>query len=271
MPFETHMKNGLVWLTSSLLDGTPHGFSTRPGGVSAPPWDTLNLGPSRGDDPAAVAENYRRFCAVTKLDPARLVMSRQVHETTVRICTADDCGKGLSRERNYTADALVTNEPALPLVVFSADCGLILPHDPACRAVGAVHAGWRGCAAGIVEKAVQTMSDTYGSDPAHIRAALGPCIGQCCFETDDNVADAMTDALGADAAPFLERRGAKWHVDLAGLNRRWLLKAGLSEDRIDLSGLCTACRPDLFWSHRKMGEQRGLQVGAISLPGGDPR
>ena len=162
MPFEIHTNN-LIWLTSPLLSEVPHGFSTRQGGVSAPPWDTLNLGPTRGDDPAAVEENYRRFCGVVGVEPARMVMSQQVHETTIRVCTADDCGKGLSRERDYTADGLVTDEPGVPLVVFSADCGIILLHDPVNHAIGAVHAGWRGCAGGIVEKIVHTMTDTYGS------------------------------------------------------------------------------------------------------------
>ncbi len=268
MPFETHTTHGLVWLTSPLLEGVAHGFSTRQGGVSAPPWDSLNLGPSRGDDPAAVAENYRRFCGVVGVDPARMVMSHQVHETTVRLCTDSDCGKGLLRERDYTADGLVTNEPEVPLVVFSADCGILLFHDPVHQAIGAVHAGWRGCAAGIVEKLVQTMEARFGSSPADLRVAVGPSIGQCCFETDDNVADAMTDALGQEAAPYLERRGSKWHVDLAGLNRQWLLRAGVLPEHIDTSDLCTACRPDLFWSHRKMGEARGLQVAMIALKGG---
>jgi len=269
MPFATHTQNALIWLTSSQLEGTAHGFSTRPGGVSAPPWDRLNLGPTRGDAPAAVTENYRRFCGVIGTDPQRMVMSHQVHETTIRVCTSADCGKGLTRERDYTADGLVTNEPGLPLVVFSADCGLILLHDPVNRAIGAVHAGWRGCAAGIVEKAVQTMTDVYGSDSAHIRAALGPCIGACCFETDDNVPEAMLAALGSEAEPYLKRHSIKWHVDLAGLNRQWLLRAGVLPEHIDVSGLCTACHPELFWSHRKMGEQRGLQVAMIALPGGD--
>ena len=268
MPFAFHNQNGLLWLTSPLLSGVAHGFSTRQGGVSASPWDSLNLGPTRGDNPTAVAENYRRFCAAVGTDPTRMVMSHQVHETTVRVCTSADCGKGLHRERDYTADGLVTNEANLPLVVFSADCGMILLHDPVNHAIGAVHAGWRGCAAGIVERVVETMTLEYGSDPALLRAAHSPCIGRCCFETDENVPEAMTAALGREAAPYLERRGAKWHVDLAGLNRQWLLKAGLLPEHIDLAGLCTACHPELFWSHRKMGEQRGLQIAMISLSGG---
>jgi len=269
MSFITHEQNDLVWLTSSLLTHLSHGFSTRKGGVSISPWDSLNLGPSRGDDPAAVCENYRRFCRVVGTNPERVVLSKQVHETTVRICTADDAGKGLWQERDYTADALITCETDLPLVVFSADCGIILLHDPVQKAIGAIHAGWRGCAAGIVEKTIRAMETTFGSRPQDLLAAIGPCIGQCCFETDSDVPEAMRAALGDDAAPYLEFHGPKWHVDLAGLNRQWLLRSGLLPEHIDTCPLCTACRPDLFWSHRKMGNARGVQVATIALPPSD--
>ena len=271
MPFDFHEQNGLVWLTAPGLDGQAglaHGFSTRQGGVSAPPFDTLNLGVGRGDDPAAVAENYRRFCGVLGVDPRRTVLSKQVHETTVRRCTADDAGKGLLRQRGYTADALITNEPDLPLVVFSADCGIILLYDPVHRAIGGAHAGWRGCAGGILQNTVEAMVREFGSRTQDLLAAIGPCIGPCCFETDGDVPAAMTDALGADAAPYLERRGAKWHVDLAGLNRQWLLRAGLLPEHIETADLCTGCRPDLLWSHRKMGNARGAQVALIALTEG---
>ena len=266
MPFSTHTRDGLVWLSAPLLQGIHHGFSTRKGGVSPAPWDSLNLGPGRGDAPEHVLENYRRFCLAVGTDPHRTVLARQVHETTVLHATSKDCGKGLFRERDYTADALITNEPGLALVVFSADCGILLLHDPEAGCVGAVHAGWRGCAAGIVEKTVREMVRLLGARPERIRAAVGPCIGKCCFETDSDVPEAMqASALGAEAEPYWERRGAKYHVDLAGLNRQWLLHAGVAPEHIDVCGLCTACRPDLFWSHRKMGNARGAQVAMICL------
>ena len=267
MSFEFHEHNGLLWLDSTLLgqDDIRHGFSTRTGGVSPAPMDSLNLATGRGDGDDCLRENYRRFCALVGTDMTRLVMSNQVHETTVRLCTASDAGKGLYRPRDYAADALITNEPDLPLVVFSADCGIILLHDPVNRAIGAIHSGWRSCAGGIVEKTVQAMQEHFGSDPRNITAAIGPCIGQCCFETDSDVADAMLSALGDDALPYLTRREPKWHVDLAGLNRQWLLRAGLLPEQIDTCGLCTACRPDLFWSHRKMGNARGGQIAMIAL------
>ena len=265
MSFVTHEQQSLVWLASPLLGGVRHGFSTRRGGVSPAPWDTLNLGPGRGDAPENVEENYRRFCAAIGTNRKRPVLAEQVHETTVRPVTEEDAGKGLWKPKDYTADALVTDLPDTPLTVFSADCGVILLHDPQARCVGAVHAGWRGCAAGIVEKTVHELERLYGARADRIVAAVGPCIGQCCFETDGDVPQAMTDALGADAQPYLERRGAKWHVDLAGLNRQWLLRAGVRPEQIDVSGLCTFCRPDLFWSYRRVGGQRGAQVAMIAL------
>ena len=181
MSFLTHEQNGLVWLTSSLLDGVCHGFSTRQGGVSQPPFDTMNLAPGRDDDPAAVRENYRRFCGTLGVDPARTVLSKQVHEATVRLCTEADAGKGLLSPRDYAADALITRDANLPLVVFSADCGILLLYDPIHRAAGAIHAGWRGCAAGIPEKTVQAMTAAFGTRPEDLVAAVGPCIQQCCL------------------------------------------------------------------------------------------
>ncbi|MDE6455343.1 MAG: laccase domain-containing protein, partial [Dysosmobacter sp.] len=137
MPFETHEQNGLVWLTAPNLSGVRHGFSTRLGGVSPAPWDSLNLRPGMGDGREALLTNYRCFCAAIGADVERTVLSRQVHEANVRACAAEDAGKGLFRERDYgSADALVTNTPGLTLFVFSADCGTVLLHDPDSGAVG---------------------------------------------------------------------------------------------------------------------------------------
>ena len=131
MSFLAHEENGLFIKTSTVLSGVRHGFSTRIGGVSPAPWDSLNLGVGRGDDMDRVRENYRRFCAALGVDEHRAVLSKQVHENNVRHVTAEDCGKGLFRDRDYTSvDAMVTDTPGIPLVVFSADCGIILLHDP---------------------------------------------------------------------------------------------------------------------------------------------
>ena len=178
--FHTHTKNDLVWLTSDVLenDAVTHGFSTRKGGVSPAPWDSLNLDDRRGDDIANVQENFRRLCAALDTDVQRAVLSRQVHRSDVRRVTAEDCGKGLWRPQDYdSADGLVTDVPGIPLIVFSADCNVLLLHDPVRRVIGAAHAGWRGTAAGIAAETVRVMAQDYGCDPADIRAAVGPAIG----------------------------------------------------------------------------------------------
>lgn len=271
MSFITHVSSRrsdkLIWYSSGLLSDVPHGFSTRLGGVSEPPWNSLNLGPGRGDEHAHVVENYRRFCEAIGADAERVVLAKQVHETTVRTVTGDDAGKGLYRPRNYTADALITIEPNLPLTVFSADCGVILLHEPITGAVGAIHAGWRGCAGGIVEKAVKALCALADAEPSQIRAAIGPCIGPICFTTDSDVPDAMRRSLGKRSEKRFEYDydRNKWRVDLPGLNREWLLRAGVPAEQIDLLRLCTACHPELFWSHRKMGDARGVQAAMIMM------
>lgn len=266
MSFQLHESQGLTWLTSESLSlpGLAHGFSTRPGGVSCAPWDSLNLGISRGDDPDHVRENYRRFCAVVGMDPLRTVLSRQDHHDNILHVTSDDAGKGLWRERDYqSVDALICDEPDIPIAVFSADCGVILLFDPVHRAIGAVHAGWRGTAMGLVKKTALTMADTFGTDPKDLICAIGPSIGQCCFETDDDVPTALRQALGSNVEAFMERRGEKWHIDLKSINAWWLRSLGVAH--IDICDHCTVCRPDLYWSHRRSGNARGVQAAMISL------
>ena len=237
--FHSQIKNGVTFRTADTLtdNGIVHGFSTRLGGVSPAPWDSLNLDDRRGDDNANVQENFRRLCAALDMNVRRVVLSRQVHRDDVRVVTAADCGKGLWRPQDYdSADALITDVPGVPLVVFSADCNVILLHDPVRRVVGAAHAGWRGTAAGIAGKTVRAMCEAYGCAPADIRAAIGPAIGQCCFETDGDVPEALRRALGREAEPFMTWNGRKWHIDLKAVNALWLQKAGVQH--IDFWEVC---------------------------------
>ena len=272
MSFVQHQAASLVYHTAENLDAIPglvHGFSTRLGGVSTGVLASLNLrgAAASGDAPEHVRENYRRFCAAVGMDDRRAVLSRQVHGDTVRVVTERDAGKGLSCERDYEADALVTDVPGLPLFVFSADCIVILLCDPEAECVGAVHAGWRGTALQIVRKTVEKMDEQFGACPEHIQAAIGAGIGPCCFETDGDVPEAMEKAMGCEALPFLRRGAAKWQVDLKGINRRQLELAGVPSAQIAVSGLCTACNPEQYWSHRKMGDARGVQAAAILWKG----
>lgn len=273
MAFIRQEQGGVLYHTSSLLAETEqvvHGFTTRVGGVSEGIFSSLNLRchSAPPDDPKRVAENYRRLCGALSLDPEGLVLSRQVHEDTVYPVTAQDSGKGFSRPRDYTADALITNQPNLHLMVFSADCGIFLLHDPVSRCIGAVHAGWRGTALDLPAKAVREMGRLYGAKPESIRVAVGASIGECCFETHDDVPNAMLAAFGQEVLEFCVRTGEKWAVDLRGINIGRLRRAGVQS--IDTLPLCTGCHPELYWSHRKLGNARGVQGAVISLRGDCP-
>lgn len=271
MSFLTHDHGGVVYHTSSVLDapGLIHGFSTRLGGVSGGPFASMNFrgGGPEPDQRENVRENYRRFCEALGTDVHDVVQSHQVHEDTVRHVTGADRGKGLFVTTDYTADALVTDEPGLSLMVFSADCIILLLHDPVTRSIGAVHAGWRGTALDLPAKAVGEMVRLFGAKPENIRVAAGAGIGPCCFETHDDVPDAMRKAFGGGVEAYIRPRGEKWTVDLKGVNAWRLREAGVRPEHIDICSACTACRTDLYWSHRAAGDRRGVQGALIALTG----
>lgn len=265
MSFVTERRGALEFLRADTL-GAAHGFSTRLGGVSQGDLAALNLGVHRGDMPRNVLENYRRFAKAVGFDYKQLVFTRQTHTDIVRAVDAADAGQGLIVPVEPECDGLVTNVPGLALAAFTADCTPILLCDSVAGAAAAVHAGWRGTALGIVANAVREMVRRYSCNPENIRAGIGPRIGPCCFETDRDVPDAMLSALGVDALPAIEARGSKFHVDLGLLNAVWLRRAGV--EAIDLCDDCTCCQSDRFWSHRKVGNQRGSLAAIIVCPAG---
>jgi len=246
-----------------------HAFSTRQGGVSPPPYATLNLGASVGDDPKAVEENRRRFFGTFGIVASQVVRVRQVHGDGV--LTVDE--SLVSREgfpsvlldEQYEYDALITNLPKLALVVSTADCLPILIHDPIRRAVAAVHAGWRSTARRIAGRAIEAMAAAYGTHPADCRVAIGPGIRRCCYEVDTAVTDTMTIGLPTWAEHAVATRPGHFRLDLAGVNRAILQGAGVRPDRIADVRLCTACRTDLFFSHRAERPRTGRMMNLILL------
>lgn len=250
----------------SAVGGVAHGFSTRVGGVSEGVYGTLNLGFCRGDDREKVLENYRIFCKTIGTSYEGLVLSNQVHGDVVRTVTTADKGKGIHCNGDYEADGLITDVPGLCLTIFGADCLPILLYDPVRRVIAGVHAGWRGTANGIVNRAVEKMVDIYGSHADNILAAIGPGISKCCFETDEDVPNALSAAMGAPALHYIEmRENGKFYVDLKGLNALRLTKLGLKPEHIAVSDVCTMCQRDKFWSHRYTNGERGSQVAMIQL------
>ncbi len=266
-----HQVNGVPFLACDGFEaagGVAHGFSTRIGGISSGIWASMNLGTTRGDDPACVRENYRRFFGAIGADPSRIVMTDQVHEDTIRTVTAADIKPDLYTADGYKSDGLITDEPGIALVIFSEDCLPILLFDPVRRVAAAVHAGWRGTALGIAARGAERMIRQFGCRPEDILAAIGPGISACCFETHEDVPSAMIAALGDRARPYISPLpGGKYLVDLKGLNALWLTDSGLRPDHVAAAADCTVCLPDKYWSHRKTNGQRGSQAAVIQLLG----
>ncbi len=261
---KTIRKGALEYITAENIN-TRHCFTTRFGGVSEGYLASLNLGIHRGDKPENVVKNYEILGEVLGFDIRDLVFTRQTHTDIVRVVDERNRGEGLFREVEPECDALVTNAPGVVLAAFTADCTPILLHDPVTGAVGAVHAGWRGTVADIAGNAVRSMCGNFASRPENIRAAIGPNIGVCCFETHEDVPNAVRAVLGPEAERFIAPAGKKFRVDLKGVNAALLRRAGVTQ--IEISSECTACRPDRFWSHRRAGNERGSLAAIIVREG----
>lgn len=238
-------------LTSHLLRDFPHGFSTRAGGVSPSPWDSLNLGGAVGDDPARVEANWRRLEGATGLAFARV---RQVHGA--RVVTA--AGACSPREE---ADAVLSRTAGVAACVAVADCVPVLIADPASGTVAAVHAGWRGTVERAAAAAVAAIEAEAGARPRELLAAIGPSIGPCCYEVSGELAARFAAAFGAGV---VDRSRPTPHLDLWEANARALGAAGLLPRRIERLGRCTACEARRFFSHRRDAGSTGRQAAWIA-------
>jgi purine-nucleoside/S-methyl-5'-thioadenosine phosphorylase / adenosine deaminase len=237
-------------LQGALLAAFPHGFTTRRGGVSAPPWDSLNLGGAVGDDPAHVAENWARLERATGLAFARV---RQVHGARAVRLDAP-CAPALE------ADVVVSRGAGVAACVSVADCVPVLLADPETGAVAAVHAGWRGTIEGAAAEGVRALAREAGAPAGRLLASIGPSIGPCCYEVSPDLAARFRAALGDEVV----RAGssAAPHLDLWEANVRILRAAGVAS--IEVAGRCTSCERDLFFSHRRDAGRTGRQMAFIA-------
>lgn len=262
---------GVPFLSFSMLEETgmvAHGFSTRLGGVSRAPYDTMNLSFSRGDRQADVTENYRRMAAALGVSMERMVLTRQTHTVTVRKVTKEDEGKGVIRERDYTeVDGLITNIPGITLVAFGADCVPLFFLDPVHKAIGLSHSGWRGTVNRMGCVTLTAMTREYGTDPGDVIACIGPSICRSCYEVGEEVAREFVLAFGPEHKAELmdERENGKYQLDLWAANRQVLLEAGVKAEHLQITDICTYCNPELLFSHRRTGEKRGNLGAFLSL------
>jgi len=240
----------------------PHGFFTRRGGVSGGPYASLNCSLSGGDAPDLVLENRARAARTIGASPDRLVGLMQVHQADV-VEVTDPWRPG----QGPRADAMVTARPGIALGIVTADCAPILLVDQRAGVVGAVHAGWRGTVAGVIEAAVAAMA-RLGADPPAIVAAIGPCIAQSSYEVGPDLYGAVL-ACDADGARFFApgRRESRWQFDLAGYCAARLAGAGVQA--VSLLAEDTAADAARFFSHRRRtlgeGGPIGHQISIIAL------
>ncbi len=262
MSFYEQRFDSRLYLKSDLFDDTKitHCFTTKLGGVSHGDIKGLNLGFRVKDDEVSVRENYRLVACDMGIDLDRMVLSKQTHTDNIRIISKDDFGKGITRTSDIEdTDALITNIEGAALVVFAADCTPILLFDPTQKVVASVHSGWRGSVKGIAPKCVRLMDAVFGSNPQDILTAIGPCIGQCCFEFGNDATDYF------DTKYLKATNNGKYMVDLRSYISDSLTSVGINKNNIDISDVCTMCNTDKFYSYRSNRDKTGRQAAIIMI------
>jgi YfiH family protein len=248
-------------VSTRMPAGFRHGFTTRAGGVSAPPFDALNLGWKWGDDPACVGENHRRLLVAS--GASLMLRASQVHGIRIVRVGRDAKPAGVATEH---ADGLCTDEPGLGLSVHVADCTPILMACPRTGACAALHAGWRGTVAGMARAGVEALVAEFGCRPEDLHVALGPCVGSCCFEVGGEVEATFVGAmpLAGTSGVLVRTPGRKTRIDLRRFQRIELETAGVHSENIDASDDCTLCDASRrFYSFRGAGRSTGQSVGFI--------
>ena len=250
------------------LDFINHGFSTRLGGTSKGIFSSMNLSFSRGDDKTCVSKNFELFADSIGTTPEHMVYAMQTHTTNVLKVGKDECGMGVTRERDFTdIDGLITNEPGVCLVTSYADCVPLYFVDVQKRCIGLSHSGWRGTVGKIGIQTVKMMAQEFDSNPQDIIAFIGPSICQDCYEVSQDVADEFLKAYSKEeiAHILISKSNKKFQLNLHQANKYNLLDAGLKPENIFVTDICTCCNPDLLYSHRASKGQRGGLCGFLEI------
>ena len=236
-----------------------HAFTTRMGGVSTGDCTSMNLSFTRGDDEAAVRENYRRIAAALGTDAKQFVCSDQTHTTNVRRATKADAGKGVVIPKDYTdVDGLITNEPGIVLSTFYADCVPLYFVDPVHRAIGLSHSGWRGTVNKMGQATIEAMKREFGSRAADLYCAIGPSICQDCYEISRDVAEEFMKAFPEHVNDILlQKSEEKFQLDLWKANEIVMLESGILPEHLAVTNICTCCNPTELFSHRASKGKRG--------------
>lgn len=284
-------KGNISYITFSKLEATgmvKHLFTTREGGVSEGEFSSLNLSYTRGDDSAHVDENYRRVAKALGCEVADIVCSDQTHTVNIRQVSARDKGKGVVFPKDYTdVDGLITNEPGIVLATFYADCVPLYIVDTKNCAIGLSHSGWRGTVQKMGEVTLQAMSQVYGTCPEDVRVAIGPSICQSCYEVSEDVAKEFmaafpnaeqyereyrscfaeideTEQIEDKRCLCYRKENGKYQLNLWFANYMVFREAGVTQEQIEITDLCTCCNSELLFSHRASHGRRG-NLGAFLM------
>ena len=269
--FTEKVENGVPYLEYPLLADTGlvrHGFSTRLGGVSEGVCSTMNLSFSRGDDEAAVRENYRRMAKAIGVENDSFVFSMQTHTTNIRVVTSKDKGKGLATPLDYSdMDGLVTDEPGLCLTTFYADCVPLFFLEPVKKVIGLSHSGWRGTVGKIGKNTVQLMQENFGSKPEDLLAAVGPAVCMDCYEVSEDVIEQFKEAFEKKYWEdlFYKKENGKYQLNLWKANELIFLESGILPEHMAITNVCTHCNSKILYSHRTMGNNRGNLCAFLAL------
>lgn len=270
IPFENDVFPGLQFKTISDLGIVAHMFSTRLGGVSTGDVSSLNFAWDRDSSLVNVAENFRRAGEWLGFAPENIIGGDQTHTANVRRVTREDAGHGVTKEKYFfNVDGLVTNEPGLLLYTTHADCAPLYFVDPVKKAIGLAHSGWRGTQAGIGLNTVKLMEQEFGSNPSDIIAAIGPSICVDCYEVSKDLYEAFAGSelyRDADLSKIIcGKEDGKYQLDLWKANEHVLKKAGLLDEHIEITNLCTCCNKDVLFSHRGSKGKRGAMGAFLGL------
>lgn len=257
---------GIQWLefeSFSKHTDLIHGFTTRNGGVSDPPFSSLNMGRSTADDDENVRENYKRILSSLNVENRPMYMTRQVHSDLVHYVSTNPN----EAIENYISDedGLITNRTDVTLITYYADCVPLFFYDPVKHVGGVVHSGWKGTSKQIGRRAVKRMIEVFGSNPEDIIAGIGPCASGCCYEIDEVVTQAF-DWMGDKLYDFLTpTEKGRYLIDLKGINKVILESAGILSESIEVSEHCTMCRTDLLFSYRIEKPRSGRMAAIFAL------
>lgn len=260
-------KDGVTLITFPELLGATACFTTRFGGVSKGRYSTLNMSFSNGDAKENVLENFKRVCKALEIDYKNLVFSHQTHTDNIMVVTKDDIGKGIVKERDYSdIDGVITNIKGVGLVTQFADCVPLLFYDTKRKVIAASHAGWKGTVLEIGKKTTHRMTKEFGCNPQDILVVIAPSICKDCYEVDDVVINELNKINYLDKDKiYYKKDNGKYQLSLHEANRQILINAGINENNITVTDLCTNCNAHIFHSHRATKGERGNNAAIICM------